>query len=41
MMMPIETFGSFPAKFLKKFVAARWIADLTSWRRALGAWGSL
>jgi NADH dehydrogenase len=41
MMMPIETFGSFPAKFLKKFVAARWIADLTSWRRALSAWGSL
>jgi NADH dehydrogenase len=41
MMMPIETFGSFPAKFLKKFVAARWIADMTSWRRALGAWGSL
>jgi NADH dehydrogenase len=41
MMMPIETFGSYPAKFLKKFVAARWIADMTSWRRALGAWGSL
>jgi NADH dehydrogenase len=41
MYFPVETFGSLPAKFLKKFVAARWIADLTSWRRALGAWGSL
>jgi NADH dehydrogenase len=38
---PVDTFGWLPAKFLKKFVAARWIADLTSWRRALGAWGSL
>jgi len=39
--MPVETFGSLPAVFLKKFVAARWIADMTDWRTALGAWGAL
>ncbi len=36
--LPFSTFGSLPAEFLKKFVAARWIADVTSWRRALKAW---
>jgi len=41
MLFPVETFGSFPAVFLKKFVAVRWIADLTSWPRALRAWGDL
>ncbi|NEU56780.1 NAD(P)/FAD-dependent oxidoreductase [Halorussus sp. MSC15.2] len=39
--VPIRTFNSYPAKFLKKAVAARWIADLTSWPRALKAWDSL
>ena len=39
--VPIRTFNSYPAKFLKKFVAARWIAGLTSWPRALRAWDSL
>jgi len=39
--VPVRTFNSYPAKFLKKFVAARWIADLTSWPRALRAWDSL
>ncbi|PSP55224.1 NADH dehydrogenase FAD-containing subunit [Halobacteriales archaeon QS_1_67_19] len=39
--IPIRTFNSHPAKFLKKFVAARWIADLTSWPNALTAWDSL
>ncbi len=39
--MPVETFGSLPAKFLKKFVAARWIADMGDWRQAASAWGSL
>ncbi|WP_115862345.1 NAD(P)/FAD-dependent oxidoreductase [Halorussus litoreus] len=39
--VPIRTFNSYPAKFLKKFVAARWIAGLTSWPRALTAWDSL
>ncbi len=41
MYMPIDTFGSLPAKTLKKFIAARWIADLTSWNRAREAWGDL
>ncbi|WP_134671985.1 NAD(P)/FAD-dependent oxidoreductase [Halorussus marinus] len=40
-VIPIRTFNSVPAKFLKKFVAARWIADLTSWPRGLKAWDSL
>jgi len=39
--IPVRTFNSVPAKFLKKFVAARWIADLTSWPRGLKAWDSL
>jgi len=39
--VPVRTFNSVPAKFLKKFVAARWIADLTSWPRGLKAWDSL
>jgi len=34
----VDTFGGFPAEFLKKFVAARWIADVTSWQRARRAW---
>lgn len=38
---PVDTFGSYPAKFLKKFIAARWIADLTSWNRALRSWDAL
>lgn len=41
MFMPIETFGSVPAQTLKKFIAARWIADLTSWSRAKEAWSDL
>ncbi|MFC4988839.1 NAD(P)/FAD-dependent oxidoreductase [Saliphagus infecundisoli] len=36
-----DTFGGFPAKNLKKLIAARWIADLTSWNRARTAWSSL
>ena len=39
--VPIETFNAYPAKFLKKMVAARWIADVSSWRRALRAWDVL
>ncbi len=39
--IPIDTFGGFPARNLKKFIAARWIADLTSWSRARTAWSSL
>ncbi|MGK2230657.1 MAG: NADH dehydrogenase [Methanobacteriota archaeon] len=38
---PLKTFGGTPGKFLKKFVAARWIADMSSWGRAKKAWGDL
>ncbi|WP_256299821.1 NAD(P)/FAD-dependent oxidoreductase [Haloarchaeobius salinus] len=38
---PVTTFGGFPAKMLKKGIAARWIADLTSWKRAWNAWDAL
>ncbi|HKL29846.1 MAG TPA: FAD-dependent oxidoreductase [Natrialbaceae archaeon] len=34
----VDTFGGVPAEFLKKFVAARWIADVSSWNRARRAW---
>ena len=37
-LFPIETFGGFMAKTLKKFIAARWIASVTSWGRARRAW---
>ncbi|MFC7213312.1 NAD(P)/FAD-dependent oxidoreductase [Saliphagus sp. GCM10025334] len=40
-MLPVDTFGGFPAKNLKKLIAARWIADLTSWNRARKAWSVL
>jgi NADH dehydrogenase len=38
---PVKTMGGFPGKFLKKFVAARWIADMSSWGTASKAWGDL
>ncbi|MFW5903580.1 MAG: NAD(P)/FAD-dependent oxidoreductase, partial [Halolamina sp.] len=37
----VDTFGGAPAEFLKKFVAARWIADVSSWNRARQAWPHL
>lgn len=39
--IPIEVFDSLPATLLKKGAAARWIASITSWRRAMRAWGDL
>ena len=38
---PVPTFGSYPAAFLKKAVAARWIADVDTWQRAAKMWRSL
>jgi NADH dehydrogenase len=38
MGVPISTFGGLPAKILKKGIAARWIADVTSIGRAAKAW---
>jgi NADH dehydrogenase len=39
--LPVETFGGPGAKFLKKFVAARWIATVSSWGRAVRSWPDL
>ncbi len=36
-----ETFGGFPAKFLKKAIAARWIKDVDSTGRAVSAWSDM
>jgi len=41
MMLPFNTFGSLPAETLKKAIAARWIADVSSYGRALKAWSDL
>jgi NADH dehydrogenase len=37
----VDTFGGFPAKFLKKAIAARWIRDVSSTGRALSAWSEM
>jgi NADH dehydrogenase len=37
----IDTFGGFPAKFLKKAIAARWIKDVGSYGRAISAWSDM
>ena len=34
----VSTFGSLPAKMLKKVIATRWIRDLTDTRTAMKAW---
>jgi NADH dehydrogenase len=39
--VPIDTFGGPAARFLKKAVAARWIASVSSVGRAVGAWSDL
>ncbi|AGB39170.1 NAD(P)/FAD-dependent oxidoreductase [Natronococcus occultus] len=39
--LPVDTFGGAPAKNLKKGIAARWIADVSSMNRARKAWPSL
>ena len=41
MYFPLGTFDSLPARFLKKAIGARWIASVTSVRRALSAWSVL
>ncbi|WP_135826972.1 NAD(P)/FAD-dependent oxidoreductase [Halorussus ruber] len=41
MSFPVRTFNSYPAQFLKKAIAARWIADMSSIPKALKAWDSL
>jgi NADH dehydrogenase len=39
--LPFDTFGGLPAETLKKIVATRWIADISSYSRALGAWSDM
>ena len=39
--LPVTTFGGAPAVALKKLVAARWIAGLTSWSDGISRWGDL
>jgi len=40
-VLPINTFGGLGAETLKKFVAARWIADVSSIGRAIDAWSDM
>ncbi|WP_423751555.1 NAD(P)/FAD-dependent oxidoreductase [Salinirarus marinus] len=40
-VVPFGTFGGFGAKALKKFIAARWIADVSSVGNAIDAWSDL
>jgi NADH dehydrogenase len=37
----VDTFGGFPARFLKKAIAARWIRDVDTTGRALSAWSDM
>jgi len=37
----VDTFGGFPARFLKKAIAARWIRDVSTTGRALRAWSAM
>ena len=39
--IPINVFGGRPARMLKKAIAARWIADVASFSRAIDAWGDM
>ncbi|RKD94763.1 NAD(P)/FAD-dependent oxidoreductase [Halopiger aswanensis] len=39
--LPVGTFGGVPAQTLKKMIAARWIASITSWNEARKSWSSL
>ena len=41
MGVPINTFGGPAAKALKKGIACRWIADITSVKRATSAWSDM
>ncbi len=36
--LPVGPFDGFPAKVLKKVIAARWLKDVSSYRRAISAW---
>ena len=40
-VVPINVFGGTPARTLKKAIAARWIADISSVSRAIDAWSDM
>ena len=40
-ILPIDTFGGIGAETLKKIVATRWIADISSISRAIDAWSDM
>ncbi|WP_251330478.1 NAD(P)/FAD-dependent oxidoreductase [Haloplanus pelagicus] len=40
-LLPVNTFGGIGAELLKKAVAARWIADVSSVGRAIDAWSDM
>ena len=39
--IPVNTFGGIAAKMLKKAIAARWIAEVSSTKRAISAWSDM
>lgn len=39
--IPIKTFGGLPAKLLKKLIAVRWIVEVSSVKRGLGAFSDM
>jgi len=39
--VPINTFGGVAARTLKKAIAARWIAEISSTKRAISAWSDM
>ena len=41
MGVPINTFGGIAARTLKKAIAARWIAEVSSTKRAISAWSDM
>jgi NADH dehydrogenase len=36
--IPINTFAGHPARIVKKAISARWIGEISSWKRAARAW---
>jgi NADH dehydrogenase len=36
--IPINTFSGHPARIIKKGISARWIGEISSWKRAARAW---
>ena len=39
--IPLNTFSGLGARIIKKWISARWIGTITSWKRAVRAWGDM